>query len=350
MVGYWLIFSLTACIVIIAGYKLAAFGDIIAKQSNIGGTWIGLMFLAVITSLPELVTTMTGGAIDAPQIAIGNALGSNLFNIAIIGVADFLLLGRGPLLLKVSNNHSASGALAILLTAVAMVGMTIGPSGEIFRVGTITLMIISLYTGGMWFLYRLEKKQAVMDIGEELSFPVVPQASSAEEGPEERQDKPVEMSFRRAVLWFALCGALIFGAGVSLIFASNEIAIHTGLSASFVGAIMVAVATSLPELVVAVGAIKLGAYDMIIGNMFGSNMFNIATIFFADMAFRRGAILPAVEQAAPDLLVIGALGIALTTIAVAAIIYRSQRRILGVGVSSILILIVYLISIYIIAT
>ncbi|MCI2425085.1 hypothetical protein LM599_03590 [Candidatus Acetothermia bacterium] len=349
MISYWLVFSIAAFIVIIAGYKLAVFGDIIAKQSNVGRTWIGLIFLATITSLPELVATVTAGAIDAPQIAIGNVVGSNLFNITIIGVADFFLLGRGPLLLKVSNNHSASGVLAILLTAVAMVGMTIGPSGEIFRVGTSSWVIISLYVGGMWFLYRLEKKQAVMDIGEELSFPVIHQATSAGERREGGQNNPVEMSLQRAVLWFTLCGILIFGAGVTLTFASNEIVVHTGLCGSFVGAIMVAVVTSLPELVVSIGAAKLGAYDLIIGNIFGSNMFNISTIFFADIALRRGAILPAVERAASDLLAIGALSIILTTIAIAAIIYRSQRRIFGVGVSSILIFIAYLISIYIIA-
>jgi cation:H+ antiporter len=350
MIIYWLAFSITACIVIIAGYKLATFGDIIAKQSNIGGTWIGLIFLSVITSLPELVATVTGGAINAPQIAIGNALGSNLFNIAIIGVADLVLRKHGPLLLKVSNNHSASGVLAILLTAVAMLGMVIGPSGEIFRVGTFTLVIISLYISGMWFLYRLEKKENANDIREELSLPVAPQVSFAREETANGQNKSAQMSLRRAASWFALCGALVFGAGVTLTVASNEIAIHTGLSASFVGAIMVAVVTSLPELVVTIGAIKLGAYDMIIGNLFGSNMFNISTIFFADIAFRRGAILTAVERAAPDLLAIGALGIVLTAIAVGAITYRSQRRILGVGASSILILIVYLISVYIIAT
>ncbi|MEA1871440.1 MAG: sodium:calcium antiporter, partial [Candidatus Bipolaricaulota bacterium] len=84
MTMHWITFLLTSTAIVLAGIKLASFGEALGKRAGIGQGWIGLLFLATITSIPELTTTVTGATIGVPNIALGNALGSNLFNIAII--------------------------------------------------------------------------------------------------------------------------------------------------------------------------------------------------------------------------------------------------------------------------
>ncbi|MCK5246072.1 sodium:calcium antiporter, partial [Candidatus Bipolaricaulota bacterium] len=126
MIVDWLIFLLSATAIILAGIRLAPYGEAIGARTGIGQGWIGLLFLATLTSIPELTTTVTGSMIDAPNIALGNAFGSNLFNVVIIAVLDVLLLGRGPFLLKVRSYHVLSGSVAVLLTLVAALGLVIG--------------------------------------------------------------------------------------------------------------------------------------------------------------------------------------------------------------------------------
>ncbi|MEE8593682.1 MAG: sodium:calcium antiporter, partial [Candidatus Bipolaricaulota bacterium] len=119
MIGPWLVFLLSATAIILAGIRLAPYGEAIGRRTGIGQGWIGLLFLATLTSIPEMATTVTGAMIDAPNIALGNAFGSNLFNVVIIAVLDILLLGRGPFLLRVRTYHVLSGSVAILLTMLA---------------------------------------------------------------------------------------------------------------------------------------------------------------------------------------------------------------------------------------
>ncbi|MEA1871439.1 MAG: sodium:calcium antiporter, partial [Candidatus Bipolaricaulota bacterium] len=280
------------------------------------------LFLATITSIPELTTTVTGATIGVPNIALGNALGSNLFNIAIIVVMDIFLLGRGPFLRLVKPYHAASGGIAILLTVLVILGITVAPNAAILGVNPISFIILFTYIAGVFLLFRLEKR-------------------------DDEEDKGTKemMGLRRAIVGFCFSGGVIIVSGIFLIHASKAIAENTALSASFMGAILVAIATSLPELATSIGALKIKAYDMIVGNLFGSNMFNILTVFFADVAFRRGAIFAGLEDGWTDQLILASLGIGITVIATTAIVYRSKRRVLRMGGDAALILIAYLVSI-----
>lgn len=325
MTIHWITFLLASLGIIIAGVRLASFGEALGKRTGIGQGWIGLLFLATITSIPELTTTVTGAAIDAPNIAVGNALGSNMFNVAIVAVMDILLLGRGPFLVKVHSYHMISGGFAILLTTLVILGIAFDPGVEILGLSPISLIILLTYLFGVFILYRVEKREGVTE----------PAAAGT-------------MSLVQAVGGFLICAAVIITAGVFLVHASKAISVETGLSASFMGAILVAVVTSLPELSTSIGALKIGAYDMILGNLFGSNMFNILTVFVADIAFRRGAILACLGTGRDDQLIVASLGSGLMAIAIIAIGYRSRRRVLGMGVDAALLLTAYLLGTYLI--
>jgi len=316
----WLVFSLSASGIILAGIRLAPFGAALGRHLKIGQGWIGLIFLATLTSIPEMTTTITGASIGAPNIAIGNALGSNLFNVAIVGVLDVLLMRRRPgsFLASVRHYHTISGGTAILLTALAIVGIAWRPGVSILGIAPISLLILIAYVAGVFLVFRAEKDDENC----------------------EKEFAP-DLSLAASLAGFVLCGAIIVVSGVFLVRASKEIAVSTGVSASFMGAILVAIVTSLPELSASVGALRIQAHDMVVGNIFGSNMFNILTIFFADAAFRRGSILSALGEGATDQLLVAGCGIILTGIAVVAIGARARRHILGIGADSIVLLAVY---------
>ena len=322
MLIQWIIFLLCSLAIVLAGLRLAKFGDAIGKRSGIGQGWIGLLFLATITSIPELTTTVTGAAIDVPNIAIGNALGSNLFNVAIIAVVDIMLLGRGTFLRKVKSYHIVSGGAAILLTTLVIFGIAVFPHAQILGISPFSLAILVLYVFSVFLLFRVEKKEGAVEESDEATLPL-----------------------RRAIVGFAASAVVIIVAGIFLIHASKTIASGSALSGSFMGAILVAIVTSLPELATSIGALRIGAYDMILGNLFGSNMFNILTIFFADVAYRRGSLFASLGSQASDQLMIALLGILITTVAIIGIAYRSKRQILGMGVDAMFILVIYLISI-----
>jgi cation:H+ antiporter len=322
MLIQWIIFLLCSLAIVLAGVRLAKYGDAIGKHSGIGQGWIGLLFLATITSVPELTTTVTGATIDVPNIAIGNALGSNLFNLAIVAVMDILLLGSGPFLRRVKPYHVVSGGAVVLLSGLAILGIAIFPQAQVLGLSPISLAILGLYVFAVFLLFRVEKRDGV------------PEESDAE-----------TMTMARAILGFSVSAVVIVVAGIFLIHASKNIASGSALSGSFIGAILVAIVTSLPELATSIGALRIGAYDMIMGNLFGSNMFNILTIFFADIAFRRGSIFSGLGAQAPNQLLIAILGILMATMAVMGIAYRSKRKVLGIGIDSLSLLVVYMVSV-----
>ena len=318
MILHWMTFVLSAIGIVFAGIRLAPYGEALGRRTGIGQGWIGLLFLATLTSIPELTTTVSGATFDVPNIALGNAFGSNLFNVVIIAVMDILLLGRGPFLLKVRGYHTLSGGMAVLLTLFGVLGIVLAPRATFLGISPVSWLILIGYIVGVFLLFHAERHEAL-----------------------EEETKPEGLSLRAAVIGFAICAAVIVVSGIFLIRASKEISLTSGLSASFMGAILVAVVTSLPELATSIGALRIGAHDMIIGNLFGSNMFNILTIFFADTAFRRGSIYASLRGGEADQVVVAVCGVLLTVVAMVSLGARSRRRILGIGVDSAALLLFY---------
>ena len=270
----WLKFVLCLAIIFFAGTRLARYGDAIAEKAGIGRIWIGLLLLAAITSMPELVTGVSSAALVAsPDLSLGTLLGSCSLNLAIIALLD-ILHPHTPVLTKASPGHKIPASWGILLVAIAAGAILTGETFSRLSLGWVgipSIVILAVYLVGIWLMFRYER-----------SHQLVTQAAA---------EKYNEISTRIVYLRFALAAAAVIAAGIWLSFIGDGIAETTGWDATFVGSLFLAITTSMPELVVSVAALRLGAEDMAIADILGSNMFNIAIIAPVDLFYTQGAIL-----------------------------------------------------------
>ena len=303
----WFEFILCLVIILFAGTKLARYGDVIAEKTGLGRIWIGLVLLAAITSMPELVNGVSSAAlVKLPDLALGDLLGSCLFNLLILALLD-VIHRRAPILSKVSLSHIASAVMGILLIALAAGSIFAGEgfSGlDLGWVGVSSILIIILYLVGGRQMFRFERKRQL--------------ASTS--------DEPLqygEVSTRTVWLKFAFAAAAVIGAGIWLPFVGREIAETTGWGASFIGTLFLAVATSMPELVVTVAALRLGAIDMAVADLLGSNMFDIAIIALVDLFYTQGPVLAVVSSVH---LTTAIVAIVMTLIVIVALLFRQKRK------------------------
>jgi len=324
----WLEFIIMATLIIITGTYLSRFGDIISDKTGLGHAFIGGVLIAMATSLPEMVTSITSALVGAPNIAVGNAFGSNTFNLLILAFAD-LLQGKGPLLLRVNYSHVLSGLLGILLSALVVFSLIISHFMNInisfFGVGIDSIILIITYLLGMRLIFRYDKKNPL------------------DKSAEKEKDLNPDHSLSRAVGGFIVCTVIIIFSGARLTITADQIAAVTGIDESFIGTILVAAATSLPELVATISAIKINAYNMAIGNVFGSNIFNMTVIFFADIFYRQGVLL---ADARIVHIVTAMVGVLMSTIILIGLFYRSRRSFLLMGWDSITAAVIYFIGVY----
>ena len=265
------------------------------------------MLLAAITSMPELVTGVSSVAlVGLPDLAMGTLLGSCLLNLAIIAVMD-ILYRPGPILSQVSLRHVASAVAGILLIALAAGGILAREwlSGLVLGwLGITSIIILILYLVAVRQISRFERG---------YQAPALPASSLRYEG-----------SSTKAVWFkFALAAAGVIGAGIWLSFVGREIAETTGWDTSFVGSLFLAISTSMPELVVTIAALRLGAVDMAVADILGSNMFNIAIILPVDLAYTQAPIL---SSSSPVHLITAVLAIAMSLIVIVALRFRQQRK------------------------
>ncbi|MFW5855635.1 MAG: sodium:calcium antiporter [Bacillota bacterium] len=317
-----------ALLIVISGTYLSRYGDVIADKTGLGQALIGGILIALATSLPELVTSITSSLVGAPNIAIGNVLGSNTFNIMIVAVADLLKGGQGPLMLRVRYSHLLSGLVGILLSAIVvfsiilthLTSVRLGIAG----VGLDSIVLICAYLFAVRLVFRYEKKNPL---------------------DREEEDKRIieDLPLKKAVFGFALSGMVIVFAGSRLSIIGDQIAYMTGLEQSFIGTILVAAATSLPELVATISALRIDAYNMAIGNVLGSNIFNMIIVFFADIFYRGGYILAEVDVVH---VITAMIALVMSAIALIGLFYRSKRTIFSIGWDSLFISITYFLGVY----
>lgn len=275
LVVIWL--SLLACLVVIgfAGVRLSRYGDIIAEKTGLSRGWVGLILLATVTSLPEMVTGLSAVTVaKAPDIAVGDIMGSCVFNLAIIVLLDFLYR-KESIYTRARQGNVLSAGYGVVLIGFAGFNLLLYRDGAfpaLGHVGIYTPLILLLYLLAMRSLYRYEKAQV-------------------SEYVEDRVELHPDISLRQAIQGYAAAAVAVVAAGIWLPFIAKDLAAVMAWEQSFVGTLFVAAVTSAPEVVVTVAALRLGAIDLAIGNLFGSNLFNIAILAIDDLAYLPGPLL-----------------------------------------------------------
>jgi cation:H+ antiporter len=322
----WLQFGACAALIAVAGTKLSRYADVIADKTGLSGNWIGLILLATVTSLPELATGISSVTIaDAPNIAVGDVFGSCVFNLAILVVLDFLHRGES-VYRRANQGHVLSAGFGIVLIGFAGLNLLLGDRVAAVAVGHVsaaTPLIIVTYVIAIRAVFIYERNQTREFV-----------AAIADRYP--------QLTLRRAVIRYSAAAIVIVAAGIWLPFVGVQLSTVMGWHNTFVGTLFIAAATSLPELAVTVAALRIGALDMAMGNLLGSNLFNIAILAVDDLFFLKGPLLARVSS----LHAMSALSaVVMTGIVIVGLVYRPRTRLFGaVGWISLGLLTVYLLN------
>ena len=320
----WIAFLVASAVVVFAAVRLAEYGDVIAVRTRLGGLLVGTILLAGATSLPELITSASAFRLDAPDLAAGNFFGSNLVNMFLLALVD-LVNFQVPLLRSQAITQTLTAALAASLMTVATIFILADVNVMVGWVGVESIILILLYFGGIWLVQQEGRLAGAIS----ETAVVVP--------------APDFPSLRRGLIGFSLAALLLVLAVPQLVQASDEIATLTGLGGGFVGTTLLSLVTSLPELIAAWTAVRLGATELAVGNLFGSSVFNMLAVGVADFFYLEGSFLNSVSN---DFALVGLLGLLLTMMALLGNIARVERRVLFVELDAIAIMGVYLLSLY----
>lgn len=315
----WVQFLLTAAVIVYVATQLAKYGNVIAIRTKLGGMFVGTLLLAGVTSLPEVLTTISALYKGAPDLAAGNLLGSNMFNMLLLAMLD-MVHSKQRLLRKAAFKHALSGGLAMLMIGLAVFFILADIDLKVGWVGADSLILILVYIGGVRLI------QANPLAGEKTPAPLA--------------EIPAGIpSLRKALIGFGLAGAALVIVTPLMVASSVQIAEITGLGTTFVGTTLVALVTSLPELVTTIAAAKQGADDMAIGNLFGSNLFNMAALGLTDVFFLGGRFLGVVD---PAFVLVGLLGLIMTGMGLIGNLAQLERRIGFIEIDALLLILVYI--------
>lgn len=274
----WL--QLALCLVLIgaAGFRLSHYADAIAEKSGLSRSWAGLALLATVTSLPELATGVSSVTVAAaPDIAVGDLFGSCVFNLLLLVVLDFLYRGES-VYTRARQGHIVSAGFGTVLLGFAGFNLVVyqgamGPS--LGHVGLYAPALVLLYLLAARTLFRYEREQV-----QQL----------------EAQQAYTRLTLAQAAAGFGAVAVVVVLAGVWLPFVGTELAARMGWTESFVGTLLVAAVTSAPEVVVTIAAVRLGAVDLAVANVLGSNLFNMVVLGLDDFLYSRGPLLADVSS------------------------------------------------------
>lgn len=296
------LFFLCGLVIVVSGVRLSYYGDVIAERSGLGQAWVGVIAMASVTSLPELVTGVSAAVINAPEIALGDIVGSCLFNLLILGVLD--LMTPTPLLNRLRPVHTLSAALgALLLAALAVAILTAGRWPSLGWIGLTSPLLFGGYLLAVRALFVFERTHDQVADDNVLA------------------EKYAHLSLRGAVIRYAGAAAILVIAAANLPSLAVQFAVLTGLDQGFVGTAFVALSTSLPEIVVSIAAVRLGAVDMAAANILGSNLFNVAILAIDDVAFTSGPLLASVS---PGHAVTALGAVAMSVIVIAGLVVKPK--------------------------
>ncbi|MFD2706737.1 sodium:calcium antiporter [Salibacterium lacus] len=314
------IFIVSALISAFCAVRLSTYANLISQHTKIGGLVAGTMLLAAATSLPELTATVSAGIIGNADIAVGNGLGSIIFNIFFLFLLD-VHFRHHRLFLNVSDHHLYTGVIGLLLCAITSGGMILHLPLSLFWISLISILVAMVYAAGMWYI---SQKQSVTSV-----------PSTTSSGVE-------TIHVPRTIQKFIFFAAVIFVSGSMLSISGDSMAGTTGISATAVGSILVATATSIPDAVSVYVALRLANVNLAVGTILGSNAFNVLMTAIGDLFYTNGSIW---KNTSDQTIIIAVAGFVLTGIVMAIIKRDHTRNTLTYVVPSLIIVASYIVVI-----
>jgi cation:H+ antiporter len=272
--GAIVVFLISSAFVVAAGVGLARFGDELAEATGWGKLWVGTLLVGIATSLPEVTVNVSAVWLEKnPGLALGNVFGADMINVFVLGCV--------ALAFGVPNLFGGQGRDTELLifTGLALVALALlfGASGDFKVLGPTSvggLLIGAVYVYGMRRVYL---------------------AGCA--APGQNGEEPPRSGARRAWTGFIVSAVVVIIAGRYLASSADAIAEASGISATFIGVLLVSIVTTLPEGSVTVAASLRRSYGIAMGNVYGSCAFNVTIIFLADFFHLPGPLLREMERA-----------------------------------------------------
>jgi cation:H+ antiporter len=241
----------------------------LARNLGVAPILIGLTIVAIATSAPEILVSVIASFRGEPGLAVGNAIGSNIVNIG-------LVLGTVAFIRPIQLSSQTLRREMPALLAVTLLGVSLFLDSYLGRLDGLILVAALVFV--MFWLIKLGLRSSVDDtIGVEYEAEI-----------------PRNVSMQRALIWF-IVGFLALLAGAELMVSGAiDIARFFGMSEVVIGIVLVAFATSVPELAVSLVAAHKGEYGLAIGNIVGSNFFNILAVVGAAALIAPAALPPSV--------------------------------------------------------
>jgi cation:H+ antiporter len=317
-------FLTCSALIIFSGSRLSKYGDIIATLSGMGKAWFGLILMAAVTSLPELFTGISSIVfVGVPNIAVGDIMGSCAFNLLILAVLDYFVPHK-PLASVVTKSHVLAGFFGILLITFSVIAIVFNNRFPVIGwFSSSSAVIIILYLVAMRIIFKNEQRQA---------------ASLPRDADPANNHTIQNISLQVAIKRYFLFALVVIAGAIALPYFANHLAMETGLSKSFVGTLLVAASTSLPELVVSIAAVRMGSMDMAVGNLLGSNIFNMIILALDDLMYTKG---PLFMDTNPNHALSGLVTLLMTAVVGISIIYSSPTKRFVLAIDAIILIFLY---------
>jgi len=317
MFTLWAKFLFCALLIIVFGYKLSETAERIVSAGRLSEGLMGVLVLAAITSFPEMWTSIGSAAkMNAPNLAVGNLVGSVMFNLMIIAALDFKI-GKTSMLSSVKRYHLLTCAFSLALLGIVLASLGLkaagGLSAGLFGIGVEGYLILFLYLSGLHYISKASAKE---------------HATAAKAGND----------LMNMYILLCVCAGVIITCGLWLASLGKRIVDVYGLNEMYFGTMVMGFTTSLPEIIVSIFCISAGSADMAVANILGSNLFNIAIIPVADLLYRKGYVLSAVSSLH---IYSSALAIILTMIVFGSILYRPKKSFWRLGPGTIILILIF---------
>lgn len=335
----WLliIFTISGIAIWIAGVKISLATDTMSKYFNFGEAMGGMIFLAIVTNLPEIAITVMAAYNHHIEIAVSNILGGIAIQTVVLVLIDWFGVGKSaPLSGKASSvGLILEGVVLIFILTLVIIGKQISSDYVILNATPVEWLILFTWLAGLYLIYKNPTlKKLKSNNFSPLNLPK-----------EETTKSQINIDKKKgytSLLVFTFCAIIILVSGVFLEISSEEIANRFHISSVIFAATILAVVTSLPEISTGIASAKLKDYQMAVSDIIGGNAF-LPVLLLVGSIISGQSIMNAIGSV--DIYFTG-LAILLTGVYLVGLIIKSNRQFLRLGYDSIAILILYLLGLF----